>query len=392
LNNFASAEFSQIPRESIQWRDVITLAQHNQIVPLVYTKLANCGTDIPAEVLQTLAAETNAIVGWNLKLAGELLSLLSLLHANGIKAVPFKGPPLVCGLYGGLKLRQCRDLDIFVDHAQLSDTVRLLETVGYQLDFLYQDVVGSDNPAGHHKDVLLVNPVNRVNLDIHWASCEPDFDKDLSASDFWSFGTTIPMLGEPVPIPKPENLLVLLVIHGSRHHWNSLKLLCDIARLLTVNPNLDLGEVAGKLPGLWKTRMLLIPLALANSLWNVPLPSWVLKLIKSDDTVREQATAITERLFAVATDNPSALKKAAATLISQQSLQLSSSSAADRLRTLAQVLKRLVFPNKVDKQFSKLPARWMPLYFLIRPVRLIKTYGLDLCLVATRKLWRAILG
>jgi hypothetical protein len=371
---------------------VVTLARFNQIVPLVYTRLTEEGAGIPDTVLQTLAAETNAIVGWNLKLAGELLLLLSHLRAHGIKAVPFKGPPLACELYGGLKLRQCRDLDIFVAQSQMLDALRLLETRGYQLDLKYQDVIKCDKPAGHHKDVLIVNPVNRVNIEIHWAACEPDFDDKLASTDYWSSETTVSLLGEPVPIPEPENLLVLLVIHGSRHHWNSLKLLCDIAQLLTVYPNLDLEAVATKLPGLWRTRLLLIPLALVNSLWNVPLPAWVLSLISSDNTVFDQARAISESLFAVAGDNPSALRKAAATMISQQSLQLSSSrNPRDRVHIALRVLRRLVLPNDLDKQFSALPRRFPVLSGFFRPVRLIKTYGMDICLGTMRKLWRAIL-
>jgi hypothetical protein len=357
----------------------------------VYSRLLEAGVNLRLEELESLRREANAIVGWNLKLAGEMVGLLNLLGAKGITAVPFKGPALVCALYGGLKLRQCRDLDLFVKRELLFDAVSVLETHGYKVDEeSYQKLQGAST-YGICKDLLLVNSVNHVNIDLHWAACEPAFDETLAASDFWSEATTVMVLDEPVSLPTPENLLVLLVIHGSRHHWNGFKLLCDIGRLLTVYPEINLEVVREKLPGTWRSRLLLIPLALVHDLWNLALPPWVMVLIDSDKTVRDEGRAILERLFAVAPDNLTVSKNEAATLVSRESLRLSSTDGSEeRGRLTFQVLKRLVTPNEMDQRFSEMPARFRALLYLVRPIRILKTYGWRLCLQSARKILQAI--
>jgi hypothetical protein len=376
----------------LDWQSVLALARYNQIVPLICQRLFEYASELPPDILRSLGPETAAIVGWNLKLAGALLTALNVLRSGGIHSVPFKGPVLSCTLYGSLSLRQTRDLDMFVERSQLADALRLLETIGYQLADEYRTVMEQATLDLVHKVVLVVNQFTGVNMDIHWAACEPGFDELLSAANFWSGGGTTTLLGEQVPIPSPENLFVLLVIHGARHHWNSLRLLCDVAWLLSKHPGLKFEVVAEKMPGLWRTRMFLVPLALVQQLWQVDLPVWIELRIAGDAIVQEQARALVASLFSVGTDTNCA-RKAAEVLVLKESMRLdSANSTRDRLNLLLRTAKRLVLPNKLDREYLGLANRWSFISYVIRPVRVLRTYGFRLCLVAARRLWNSMAG
>ncbi len=103
------------------------------------------------------------------------------------------------------------------------------------------------------------------------------------------------VLNRPMPLPSAENIFFLLAIHGSRHRWESLKWICDIAALLHAFPELDWDAVLARASKIARKRLALLPLALVNQLFHVPLPASVSKAIEQDAaisrTCRSHSTA-----------------------------------------------------------------------------------------------------
>jgi hypothetical protein len=70
----------------------------------------------------------------NLLRTGELLRLLNLFAAQGVRFVPFKGPTLAAYAYGNLALRQFVDLDLLLTPADLPRARELLTQQGYRCE------------------------------------------------------------------------------------------------------------------------------------------------------------------------------------------------------------------------------------------------------------------
>jgi hypothetical protein len=84
-------------------------------MPLLYWNLhAVCPAAVPATTLDQLKRYFHTITLRNMFLVRELSTLLSMLDAHGIPAIPYKGPVLATSVYGNLALRQFRDLDVLL--------------------------------------------------------------------------------------------------------------------------------------------------------------------------------------------------------------------------------------------------------------------------------------
>lgn len=80
----------------------------------------------------------------------------------------------------------------------------------------------------------------------------------------------------------PEDLLILLCVHGSKHAWEQLKWVCDVAELVRRRPALDWSRVLFQ-AGEWRCRRLvLLGLAMAHSLFDTAVPRTILQEIEAD--------------------------------------------------------------------------------------------------------------
>jgi hypothetical protein len=95
----------------------------------------------------------------------------------------------------------------------------------------------------------------------------------------------------------PEDLLLLLCVHGSRHYWSQLNWICDIAELLRARPGIDWGGLLARAGAAGGVRMLLLGLLLAAEVLEVPLPPEVARQARSDWVVRELAAQVRGWLF-----------------------------------------------------------------------------------------------
>jgi hypothetical protein len=79
---------------------------------------------VPAEAASQLRQRYALNALRNSLLAKELQRIMDLLERHGIRAVAFKGVALSLMLYGNVRLRQFRDLDLFIDQRDL-DRIRI---------------------------------------------------------------------------------------------------------------------------------------------------------------------------------------------------------------------------------------------------------------------------
>jgi hypothetical protein len=167
----AGAEpLSPLWREGIDWPRLLRLALRHRVMPLLYRGLQATGPDaVLRAALDELRSHFHANAQRNLFLAGTLRTLLRLLEAHGIPAIPFKGPVLAVAVYGKLALRQFGDLDLLVRTQDASRARDLLLTQGYR----WWDGRPRTLFPRLRKVYELVSADGQVLVELHWAITSP---------------------------------------------------------------------------------------------------------------------------------------------------------------------------------------------------------------------------
>jgi hypothetical protein len=248
---------------------------------------------IPQTILDQLQRHFHVNAFHNLFLTRELHQIYKLFAAQGIPVIPFKGPTLAAMAYGDLSLRQFGDLDILIDKKDLLKAKELLISQGYQLKLT------DAQEAAHlqsHYHLHFVRADGRVIVEVHWALTGKhwpfpfDFER--------SHAHLVPVSCGDATLPSflPEDLLVFLCVHGSRHQWERLMWLCDIAELIRTHPQMEWQRLLARAETSGSKRMLLLGLSLANDLLGTDLPEDILQSVQQDTKVKMLAGQVQTQL------------------------------------------------------------------------------------------------
>jgi hypothetical protein len=223
-------------REGIDWNALLPFAQRHGMVPLLYRHLRGLADLVPGKPLDTLrdTALSNAV--HSMMLMVELREILRLFEANGIPALPYKGPVLALQLYGETALRQMSDLDVLV---RREDAVRAIEVL------LERGYRSPHSPSERQRRALFRSDKNypphgdgaHPPVEVHWGFAFRHPIRTLGLDELKLGGHVLHLPGGmQVPTFAPEDLLIVLCFHGGRHMWERLAWLCDIAQLIRTRP------------------------------------------------------------------------------------------------------------------------------------------------------------
>jgi Uncharacterised nucleotidyltransferase len=285
-------------REAVDWDYFIRAASAHGVKPLVCQNLGTIGLGIvPETVRGQLRRYIQAHSLKNLLMTRELIKLFDLLEKKGISAIPWKGPVLAAAAYGNVALRQFTDLDILVREQDAMRAKDLLFASGYRP--LYQQP--ADQEAAYYglrKVYELVREDDRVVVELHWAITSRTFPFPLDPASLWVEAETVSLEGTPVRNLGPADLLLVLCVHGAKHHWGKLMWICDIAELLRVySQKIDWTRLMNRARGLGGMRMLSLGLLLARDLLGAKMPVDVLEEIKGEPRIAFLAGEVRSQLF-----------------------------------------------------------------------------------------------
>lgn len=351
----------------IDWDSLLHEAYDHDLLPLLYNHLnASCRDLIPGAVLAKLKEEFLANSQYNLYLMRELIRTLNLLRANSIEALAFKGPVLGAMLYDDLSLRHAGDLDILIHKENFFRTKELLESAGYQMEPQLTKSQESSHLRSHceiqfvHRDQVSV-------VDLHWGLAPRAFPFSLNPKDLFTRSVHLTFAGHPVRTFATEDLLTYLCMHASRDNWNRLESVALVAELLRVSDRLDWAACLHRAEE-WRGRnMLALGLTLARDLFGCDIPAEVVATLNGHESLRQTALTIERRLLGEARKPPTQLQRFRMNL-----------RYMDRKRDAVVGLARAIsVPTISDWQTISLPGPLYPLYYLLRPIRLLGKYQLQ---------------
>ncbi len=357
----------------LDWDNVIKSARNHRIVPLLYRSVATITPNmIPDDALEKLRISNLINIRRNISLTRELFNVLDKLEANGISAMPFKGPILASTAYGDLLLRQFDDLDILVKPGNVEEVDRLLTSIGYQQETpikVSKAQAAAMQKYQHHHHFY--SPVSRVHLEVHWTLSPELYSMHQDTANLWNRSELVELENRKVRGLSAENTLVLICDHAARHQWNRLAWLCDVSMLLCTKI-LD-WEIVMNQAIEWKSkRALLLGLFLAKDLLGAPLPDDIQKMIMEDRLMMALASHAIDQLFP--NGRASQMSPSDHVLRNIQD-QLFYIKARDRLLDRAKLYINLATtPTVEDWSSLPLPDQLFFLYYLVRPVRQAYAY------------------
>jgi hypothetical protein len=357
----ATARLEKSPATPVDWNRLEGLARKHGVAPLVYRSLSTAWQrHVPQDTLDRLGAEFRRTAWRNLEWLRELRRLLDRLHAAGIPTVVHKGPVVAQMAYGDPGLRPYGDLDLLIPGASLNDAVAAVTPLGYEPLWQVTDRQrGLLARHGYHFN--LVHQEGHRYLELHWRPIDPCFAFALPEREMWNRRCEIDLGPYPVSALCPEDQLLYLCAHGTKHFWTDLKLICDVAELVRRQPNLDWSAVVERATSLRAERILFLGLRLAEVLLGAPVPPMPPLPTDCEAAV---ARLLPRVLGFLALEDPTKLRVPEMTRFH---LALFPTLPA-RLRYLQAVMA----PKELDVLSVPLPPAFSPLYLLLRPLRLLR--------------------
>jgi hypothetical protein len=343
------------------------MARRHRTFPLLYRGLmATCPDAIPEVSIAELRSMYDTNSQRNYHLTGQLIRALRALDARGVRAIPYRGPLLAREFYGDLALRRFSDLDVLVRPPDVARARETISSLGYRLSTEFE-VAEQTLLHAHHYPFVLAN-ASPVLLELHWAIAEAYFGFSLNAERVWGRLEATEFWGTRVMSLAPEDLLIVLCVHASKHAWSNLSLICDVAAvaLRCPMPSWEQTILEARQSGV--ERMLLLGLHLASRLLEIRLPEGLTSKANDDHAVRALGDDVVQRLLA--TDVPEQLASERARFF-----RFHLALRKGPWRKLQHCLRILLMPTQDDWDSLPLPASLFFLYSLLRPVRLAAVYA-----------------
>ena len=352
---------NEIASQGLDWRVFLELATFHGVRPLVYQSLhTSCWDALPKAVQQELSQFYSANSAKNRFLAGELLHLLQLFEAQDILAVPFKGPVLAAVLYGDLAMREFTDLDILVQQRHIPKAREILSKDGYRSNLGSTTFIPLDVNVEE-----LRSASTGISLELHWQFSPRRFVPSLSAEHVWNGIEPVVILGRKIWSFSPQDMFLFLATHGGKHCWSSLKWLCDLAEFIRSNPALDWPSLFKRAEALGAARTCRLGIHLAAELLQAEVPTSVACEVQQDAQVRHFAGEVRLRIQEARDVDP----------IESQIFNVKLKERLyDKVRY---VFLQCTQYSGEEERFFSLPSTLSFLYILVRPIWLIRRYGLS---------------
>lgn len=353
---------ARTPAGEVDWEYLFLLARRHSVVPLVYFQLERSAPDIiPAPILKKLKQHYIENAARNTILTTELCRLINLFRNEGIDAIPYKGPVLAQFAYGNIALRRFVDLDVIVHKADVLHAREILLNEGYaptkSLSLSQQELL-----LRTQHNLQFSRDNHRLIVELHWDIAPRLFASSMNTDRLWQELVTIDLNGTTVKTFPADDLLFSLCVHGSRHLWERLAWICDVAELITRH-TIDWTTLLERARAADNERMFLLGPYLAERLLDAPLPNEIKQHCASDPRLAALAENVIEHLFNGSTHVPATSRE-----IFKYNLDVRKTLSA-RARYLLYMLR----PTDGDLASHALPASLNFAYYLTRPFRLFRT-------------------
>ncbi|MBI3591531.1 MAG: nucleotidyltransferase family protein [Candidatus Melainabacteria bacterium] len=362
IDSERTKRLKRILQNGINWEYLFTMALANNILLLLYFHINNsCLELIPDKYLNYLREYCHKTTLSNLSISQELLKLLKLFKAKNISIIPFKGPVITSYLYGNLSLREFSDLDFLVKENDMHLIKEILISEGYIPE--YSLAKSQEDAFFKYHYQLVFQTKTGPEIDIHWRVVQKYFNNNFKFNELWNNLQEIEFGGQTIKSLSPEDLLLILCIHGAKDSWSELKLIIDIAQLIK-NKKIKWEAVTKRARILDMEKVFHLGILLTNILFKIEIPKTVLEKAKADPLVISLSKEVCTKTFNNISGPPEIKEQCIFQLKILDSF----------LHKIRYCFSLVITPTIGDWSFISFPKYLSFLYYITRPLRLIKKY------------------
>jgi hypothetical protein len=279
------ARLSQLVREPLDWPYVLSKSWWHRVRPLVHRHLSSLPAElIPDEVLKELLNQATELAARNLRLASALTEVAGMFEQRQLRMLVFKGPTLSEDAYGNLGLRECGDLDMLVHPDDVPSVQKMLVENGFTSAW---DQLERKRQAFGCEFLR-----NGTELDVHWDLAPGWFNYRVDFDRLWTAGTGLETSFTFARKLSPENAVLVLCIHGTKHWWERLRWICDIAELVNSSPGMHWDRVYAGAERANARRTVELGLRLAADLLSAKLPEHVSQHLNRSPVAQRQSSQV----------------------------------------------------------------------------------------------------
>lgn len=357
----AEERIEEIAARNPDWSSIQHLAEKHGLVPLLNEAITELQLPVPKEIERAIQTQCRNHAVRNLQYINQLHLLTSKFREADLRVIPYKGPVIADLAYGDVSRRWFGDLDFLVATEDVVRACEILQQEGY-----HQTEFTGISPAK-----ILTNSPFRWEGEFHFSDRDgTDVDirnqfvgkspeREDIVSDLWDRRSTVAVSGETIPALSPEDRILILLAHGTKHAWCRLSWTHDITLLLEQDVDwhvlLDRAAQYG-----WKTAVLL-GLAVVASLATIDIPEFVREEIADNRRAHIGSSLICKRLTTDPTGESLDIDPWTTILLLNNTPR----------EVLSELLDVIVSPWPIDYNWISLPPRYHSLYYLIRPMRIL---------------------
>lgn len=335
--------------DGLDWQKLIELALRHRVIPLFHGQIAGL---VPDEVGARIKDLHLSNAARNITRAEEVRRLDGRFRDAGVPLLFLRGPVLAASVYGDLSLRQFSDLDLLVRPRDVQAATRILLSEGYQPQFQLDDLQ-ERTLTRFRTERCFIRAGDRSVVDLHWQLL-PRFFSFEEDDLLWSRSVdsaNVRTLGR-------EDLFLFLCVHGAKHGWDQLALVCDLAEMIRAGRGMDWAGALARAEARGKTRMVALGLELVRQVLGVTSSVAVRVDQKTSRLVDECRARLEE---GVGAQKPGSSAKWS---LAWRMLE----GAGDRLAYAADLT---MIPTGVDCERVRLPGWLFPAYYLVRQSRML---------------------
>ena len=227
-----------------------------------------------------------------LAMTADLFRILIAFQKMGIEALAIKGPVLSTRAYGDPGTRHYGDLDFLIRSSDAERSTTILAEGGYDPRVPLSAIRAGKVPG----EYLFQNAATGVLVELHTEQSLRYFPKALPVEEYFARRSVVQIDSRQVPTLSPEDEVVHMCIHGSKHLWERLAWIVDVAAILRGPDALDWDLVMQSAKRAGATRMLVLGAVLAEDLLGAPLPPQLNRRDRDRRLMSKVAAGIEQRL------------------------------------------------------------------------------------------------
>jgi hypothetical protein len=292
----AEKNLEVLPGRGLDWGDFFYLTvAHRAVFPVFHCLSRSVAGEVPLPILDELRRFQMRVLAFNIQAGRDLVHVAGALDRAGWPAVVYKGPLLAVSAYGDLGARQFTDLDILVRPQDFPAVAQDLARLGYR---------PHDGPALKPsgltlrllRDMIFWNRAGRVPLEVQWRLAQRYHPVFPRAEEVWLRCRPTMFEGTKLLTFSPEDMLLILCLHGLYHAWGQLQMVADVAAVVrSLRP--DWPRVLDLARRNRAERILFMGLLLAHRLLALALPESVLARASAERTASAAADDSLRRFF-----------------------------------------------------------------------------------------------